>query len=121
MSQVRVYWYSLNNLLFQGGGGSRMGTAPRKSSHHQRSGSNPINPSCNPIPSHTSAVSATSEDYVDMSPAASGSRPGAVPIPNRNVSSTSLSFGTSPSAGNGHFFSHNKCCTLGILLKELFA
>ena len=89
-------------LLFPGGGGSRMGTGSRKSSHHQRSGSNPINPSSsNSIPSHASAVSATSEDYVDMSPAgsASGSRPGAVPIPNRNMSSTSLTFGTSPSAG----------------------
>jgi len=82
-----------------GGGGSRMGTGSRKSSHHQRSGSNPINPSSsNSIPSHASAVSATSEDYVDMSPAGSGSRPGAVPIPNRNMSSTSLTFGTSPSA-----------------------
>ena len=79
-----------------------MGTGSRKSSHHQRSGSNPINPSSsNSIPSHASAVSATSEDYVDMSPAGSGSgsRPGAVPIPNRNMSSTSLTFGTSPSAG----------------------
>ena len=88
--------------LFPGGGGSRMGTGSRKSSHHQRSGSNPINPSSsNSIPSHASAVSATSEDYVDMSPAGSGSgsRPGAVPIPNRNMSSTSLTFGTSPSAG----------------------
>ena len=75
-----------------------MGTAPRKTSH-QRCGSNPIHPS-NPIPSHPSAVSAPSEDYVDMSPACSSSRPGAVPIPSRNVSSTSLSFGTSPSAGN---------------------
>ena len=88
--------------LFPGGGGSRMGTGSRKSSHHQRSGSNPINPSSsNSIPSHASAVSGTSEDYVDMSPAGSGSgsRPGAVPIPNRNMSSTSLTFGTSPSAG----------------------
>ena len=80
-----------------------MGTGSRKSSHHQRSGSNPINPTSNSIPSHASAVSATSEDYVDMSPAGSGSgsgsRPGAVPIPNRNMSSTSLTFGTSPSAG----------------------
>ena len=65
-----------------------MGTGSRKSSHHQRSGSNPINPSSsNSIPSHANAVSATSEDYVDMSPAgsASGSRPGAVPIPNRYI------------------------------------
>ena len=88
--------------LFPGGGGSRMGTGSRKSSHHQRSGSNPINPSSsNSIPSHASAVSATSEDYVDMSPAGSGSgsRPGAVPIPNRNMSSASLTFGTSPRAG----------------------
>ena len=78
-----------------------MGTGSRKSSHHQRSGSNPINPTSNSIPSHASAVSATSEDYVDMSPAGSGSgsRPGAVPIPNRNMSSNSLTFGTSPSAG----------------------
>ena len=83
-----------------------MGTAPRKT-NHQRCGSNPINPSSNPIPSYTSAVSMPSEDYVDMSPAGSCSKPGAVPIPSRNMSSTSLSFGTSPSAGDRLYLSFN--------------
>ena len=60
------------------GGGSRMGTGPRKISHHIKL-SNEKN---------------ASEDYMDMSPAGKNST--GVPIPNRNE--RALSFGTSPSA-----------------------
>lgn len=66
------------------GGGSRMGTAPRRISH-QRSGSNSLLKSSNNGPT---------SDYVDMSPASKSG----VPIPNRNEHTASLSFGTSPSA-----------------------
>ena len=61
------------------GGGSRMGTGPRKISHHIKSSNE------------------KQEDYMDMSPASSGKNSsGVVPIPNRNE--RALSFGTSPSA-----------------------
>ena len=59
------------------GGGSRMGTGPRKISHHIKSSNE------------------KQEDYMDMSPA-SGKNSSGVPIPNRNE--RALSFGTSPSA-----------------------
>jgi len=64
------------------GGGSRMGTGPRKISQHIKSNTT----------EKVGSASVTSEDYMDMSPASKGS----VPIPNRNE--RALSFGTSPSA-----------------------
>lgn len=70
------------------GGGSRMGTGPRKISQHIKSSS--ISSGCS---GGTIEKGNVSEDYMDMSPA---SKPSGVPIPNRNE--RALSFGTSPSA-----------------------